>query len=306
MTCPRCGAENAEESKFCIKCGTPLQINPNPQVNVQPTTVEPTQTVAQTISNIEQAAVAQLEQQVQPTPVQPQVAPQMVAQAPVASNATLNFVKFIINMIIKPFKTFKEESTKLENIKNPIILAVILSVVMTLFKVATLLLSIVKITSKSKYYKFGEIAKEIGWFKVIGQSFLIYAGIILAIAVVFYIAGLIAKKSISFAKTLAISASALIPYIVCSMILSTLGGYIWSYLSLFFSAAGFILAFVVLYELMNEELKLESDTKIYFNVACILIIAIGGYFAMTKVLPKTEAAQASFVGSFSSILDMFD
>ena len=309
MTCTRCGAENAEGSSFCIKCGAPLVNNQNPQPVANPTTVEPAQnSFAQSIPSAAQMAVSQLEQQTATVQAQPTVVQQPVAQTMVSS-VTLNYIMFLISMLIKPFKKFKEEDAKLGDAKNSIILALIVSVVMTLIKTITYIISlvVVKKYSFSKGYTTTinwENLKDVKWIKFIGQNFLIFAGVILAIALVYYIASLIAKKSVNFTKLLSISAASLVPYTVGAMLLAPIGGYIWSYLSVLFTVAGSVYSFIVLYELMNDEIKLESDAKIYFNVACLTILLFGGYFAIIKIM--TASITSSVTGNFGSLLDMFD
>ena len=55
----------------------------------------------------------------------------------------------------------------------------------------------------------------------------------------------------------------------------------------------------LLYELVNNELKLESDIKVYFNLICFGILTIAGYYAFMKLF------MSSIAGGLDSILDLF-
>ena len=176
--------------------------------------------------------------------------------------------------------------------------------VMLVSNVVQTVLSTVRVTEYSwtdgyvttwKWEKLGEI----NWLETIGKNFLIYAGIILIIAVLFYIVSLIFKKNLNFIKILSISASAVIPAVLGVMVLSPILGAIWEPLSIIFSILGLVYSVIVLYELINSNLDLDSDMKIYFNLLCFGILLVAGYFAYINLFVTVDA------GDLESIFDLF-
>ena len=60
----------------------------------------------------------------------------------------------------------------------------------------------------------------IDFIQIIGRNFIVYLGIILAIAIVYYMASLVAKKQIVFSRILGIAATAIVPFLLGSLILA--------------------------------------------------------------------------------------
>ena len=105
MNCPKCGTQNLDTSKFCVKCGEPLvSTNNNSSVSVE--------SINNSINNTVNTT----------------------------NTASLNYFAYFIAVILKPHKTFKEEESKLSNPKTSILLSVIVTGIMTLI---TLLASII-------------------------------------------------------------------------------------------------------------------------------------------------------------------
>ena len=175
---------------------------------------------------------------------------------------------------------------------------------MTLSNLIQTILSTVRVASYSwtdgyTYSWQWDNLKNIKWLEVIGKNFLIYAGIILAITIVFYLGSLVVKKQLSFIKSLSISATSVIPAVCGAMILSPILGMIWSPLSMVFTIIGLVYSLIILYEFMNNELNLEKDKKIYFNLVCFGILIIAGYYAYMKLF------MSSVTGGLDNILDLF-
>ena len=290
MTCSKCGANNIDSSNFCIKCGANLKEMPQ---TIQTNNV-PSQNLQQ--MNIQQEQPInnqQLENTQQPTYNQPI---QQSSANVKASTSPLNFLMYIIAVMIKPFKSFKEEETKLNDTKTSLILALIMSGAMTIINLIKTIFSTVRVASYSwtsgyTYSWQWDNLKNIKWVEVIGKNFLIYACILLAIALIFYLGSLIIKKQLSFIKSLSIASTAVIPAIICAMIISPLAGKIWIPLSIVFTAIGGVYSFIILYELMNEELKLDGDKKIYFNLICLGILTIAGYYAFMKLFMSSLTSE---------------
>ncbi len=283
MNCPKCGAENMNGSTFCIKCGTNLQElqSMNHVVNNAPMNEQ-----------VAQSTFVGSQNQTTQQPNNP------------VSTASLNYFMYIIAILLKPFKCFQEEETKLNNPKTSVILALVVSVVMTIINMVKTILTTVRVSSYSwteghtSSWQWDNL-QNIKWLELIGKNFLIYVCIIFAITLVFYLGGLVAKKQLSFIKSLSIAATSVIPAVFGIMILSPLGGMIWSPLSIVFMVVGAVYTLIILYELMNSELKLEKDAKIYFNLICFGILAVAGYYAYMKLF------MSSVAGGLDNIMDMF-
>lgn len=289
MTCLKCGTNNVDGSIFCIKCGASLREMQNTNL-INNASIQGEQQM-----KMQQEQQAYNQQQMynqQQTYNQRQVYNQQITQQSVSntnvSALPLNYLMYIIAILIKPFKSFKEEETKLNNTKTSLILTLIISGAMTVINLIKTIFSTVRVASYSwtagyTYSWQWNNLKNIKWIEVIGKNFLIYTCVIFAIALVFYLGSLIIKKQLSFIKSLSITSTSIIPAIVCVMIISPLAGKIWSPLSVIFMAVGGVYSLLILYELVNSELKLDKDTKIYFNLTCLSILAIAGYYAFMKL-----------------------
>ena len=290
MNCPNCGAQNINGSSFCIKCGANLkELTPMNNMN-----------------NVNNANNATVNVQAEQQPLTHETTSTMVQTASQkGSTVSLNFLMYMIAVFLKPIKCFKEEESKLNNSKNSILLALIVTIVMTVANMIKTIFATVRVSSFSftgggiKYTWQWSNLKNIKWFELIGKNFLIYACIILAITIVFYVGSLIMKKQLSFIKSLAIVTTSVIPAVVGIMILSPIGALIWSPLSIVFMMLGAVYTIVILYELMNNELKLEGDTKIYFNLVCFGILGVAGYYAYMKLVMTTVSS------GLNNLLDMF-
>ena len=295
MKCLKCGTENAEGSLFCIKCGEKLNAeNNSTQLNETQTDNNQIESNAPTVNmSTEQVQVAPVvEQPTQPTQTQNN-------NASVNTNP-LNYIMYIIAVVLKPFKNFKDEEAKLNNPKTSLILTLIVTGSMTIINLITTIFNTVHIKTflgESKWV--WENLKEIKWLEVIGKNFLIYAGIIFAITIVFYFAGLVVRKQVNFIKMLSISTTAIIPVVVGGMILSPIGGLIWEYLPMAFTIIGFMYTFVILHELMNDQLQLNGDTKIYVNAVCYSILILVAYFVISRLI--LSSITSSLYGSLSSL-----
>lgn len=300
MTCTKCGTNNIDGSSFCIKCGSNLNVlQETESVNEVPVQTEQNnnfqqQSIEQPI-NGQQPYYDQSQQNNQQQPVQQPINGQQpyynqsqnnYNQSVIATNANtnpLNYLMFIVAILLKPFKSFKEEETKLDNSKTSFVFALIVIGIMTVVNLINTIFSKVHVASFSwssgnTYSWKWENLKEIKWLEVIGKNFLIYACIIFLIVIVFYLGSLIVKKPLSFIKSLSISTISVIPFAVCVMILSPLLGMIWSPLSIVFIVVGVIYSLIILYELMNEKLGLEGDKKIYFNLVCLIVLTFAVSF----------------------------
>lgn len=277
MICPNCGMDNIQGSSFCVKCGNKLNtenVNNNFQQQVQD------------VNNV-QANNQVGNPFVQNTMQQNNYVNNV--NVVTNTNKAMNFFMYILMILIKPFKTFKEEEEKLTDTKNSLILS---GIVVGLMLVINLIKSMITtvFTKKMDYTTFKlktvidfSNLKNLDWLDLLGKHLLIYAGIILAIAVVYYLASLVFKKNGNFIKLLSISATSLIPFTLVGMFASFVLGKIWSPLYIVCVIVSLIYSVLILVSLINKQFEFENnDTKIYFHLICLGVLAVAGYYLYMK------------------------
>lgn len=287
MLCSKCGMNNHPESKFCIGCGNLLgNINVNTIPNSQ-------NQINQT--SVMQNSINQNADIVQSVGIVQNVNQTSNGNSYEKGNTSSNmFIKdyflILISILLKPFTTLKEKETKWNILKNSFAYSLFLAILATILKIFETIWSLVRVRSYDyttrKYvtkWVFENI-KEVNLIKEIGQNFLIYLGIILAIAVVFYMACLIIKKQPNFSKILGISAMSVTPLFVCMFILSPIVSMISSDLATFSIIAGGIYSFILLYEAINQAIVLDGNAKYYFNLVCLSVLGIAAYYVYMKFI----------------------
>lgn len=291
MICNKCNSNMPEGTKFCTSCGNNLTV-------VQPSPVDK---VIQDV-NVQQTPIVETPVNTQNTVVQ-----QQVNNINITNNTHVNpkgFMAIILAVILKPFTALKEELSKFNSFKDSAILAVIVTVAATLISLITKMFNAVRVKSFSftgggeTTWQF-ENLKNLDYIKIIGKDLLIFAGIILAIAIVYYIASLIVKKQTSFPRLLGISSLAVTPLLICYLVLSPLLTMIHATIGIIISIMGAVYTIVILYEAMNEEILLEGNAKIYFNFTCLSLLISAGYYVYMKVI---TSAVTSGLGD---LMDMF-
>lgn len=323
MNCPRCGSQNISGSTFCIKCGANLkenivqtqqQIYEQSNNNVQNSeyvnlnTEQPTYNNQPVEQPLNQSRQSYSQVQVNQTPVNQYQQP---ANEPAINNINidnrpLNYLMYIVAVLLKPVRCFKEEENKFNSAKTSIIFSSIVAVGIMLINLIKTMIS--TIFSKSFDYTTFKLKtsvdfsnlKDLDYLNLIGKQLLIYAGIIFAIALVYYLASLVVKKQVSFTKMLAISATSVIPFTVLSMIVSPLLGKIWAPLSVISLVVGIVYSLLIFITLINKDITFENgDSRIYFNLICLSILGSAGYYVYMKLL-------MSGIGSkVSDLLDLF-
>lgn len=279
MKCLKCGMENANDAKFCINCGSPLveetTNNSNIEMNLS-NQMNNVQTNENNMSNINNSNVVNNNFNISANNV-------------VKSIAAFPFVLYCINILLKPYETFKKYEENLDNSKNSIILTIIVTLLATIANLITTIIKTIRVPSysinKGYTYKwdFGAI-KNVQFLNLVFDNIVTFAIIIGAIALVFYLGSTIMKKNANFFRFLGISASCIIPYILGSILLSNIFSIIWSSLGIAIGIIGMCYTLLMLYELFNLELNLPINQKIYFNLICFSILLIGGMFIYDKLL----------------------
>lgn len=301
MNCPKCGTSNNVDSKFCIKCGQILsdeQIPIEQPVQQSSFQEEPTQNIDNTLieneNNLQTTAT-----------LTPNMTTSSNSDVPTAKVSFVGYFFIILAVILKPFTAFKEELNKFNGFKNSAFMSLILSGVATLAKLIVSMLDVVRVKDfdwSSGGYKttwtWGNL-KKIDYLEVIGKNFLIYLGIIAAIAVVYYIASLIIKKQPNFSRLLGISALSVAPMLICSLVLSPLLSLIWGELAIPIIFVSAVYTIILLYEGMNSEILLDGNAKYYFNLVCFSILGIIVYYLYMKLLTS------SLISGLVYIMDLF-
>lgn len=197
-----------------------------------------------------------------------------------------DYFSVISAAILKPFTGLKEEINKISNILSAGILALIIAGIATLLTLIKTIITTVRVTSiwnDETSWVWDNISK-INFVKAIGLNFLIFAGVIASVAVIYYIASLIIKKETDFPKLLGIAVVSTLPMLVCYTLISPILGMIWGLLGLCTIVVGVVYTIILIYELMSEELSLKDNTKFYLNLVCLGIITSIIYFMIMYLL----------------------
>ncbi len=290
MNCSKCGALNEATSKFCVKCGAPLNQSV-PVNNIETPTVDTQSNISMPLPNQEPTNITNnnINNNVSNN-VNSNINTNTVVQD------KFNYFKYMLHALLKPVKSYKDEENNLSKPKISLIFSLIVIAIMTLINFLIVAITTIRTMNYSftdglKYtWDFSKL-KDINYIQVIGKNFLVYAIIIFAIAAIYYVASLVIKKGINFIKGLSITTTAIIPVIAGTLILAPIASMIWVPLAMIFIVVSFAYAILIFYDLINKELNLDGDKKIYFNLACLSVIIIAAYFLIITLL----------VGSLGSI-----
>lgn len=287
MICPKCGNENINGSTFCIKCGINLkELVSNQNINQQSNENVNVRQDEQIINNLNYNQVNQ------PTLNQVNNSKENNNQQKFeeAKKTAVHYFKYAKDVLLNPYKTFKEKEVELTKTKNALIFSGILAVVMMLITLLTAMITSIFVKELSaKTFELHTVVKfsnlgDLNYLVLIGRNLLIYAGIIAAIAGVYYIISLIFKKESKFTKLLSISATSIIPFIALGMILSPILSLIWTPLSIIAKVGGLVYSILVFMSLIKEELSFETkDLEIKFHLICLTILGTIGYYLYIKL-----------------------
>lgn len=253
MICPNCGKKNTEGSIFCVKCG----------INLKETTTQNEIKTTEPNQKKEQLNTQSTNQQ----------------RIEEVKKTAVHYFKYAKDVLLNPYKTFKEKETELTETKKALIFSGILAVVMMLITLLTAMITSIFVKELSaKTLKLHTVVKfsnlgDLNYLVLIGRNLLIYAGIIVAIAGVYYIVSLIFKKESKFTKLLSISATSIIPFIALGMIVSPILSLIWTPLSIIAKVGGLVYSILIFMSLIKEELSFETkDLEIKFHLICLTIL----------------------------------
>lgn len=289
MKCPKCQFENIENSTFCVKCGTNLKEIQNINIEMQNSTNNLNGNINNNVNyeNTPTSSTDYLESQ----KIQNIQEPVMNNQSRSISSESLNYIMFIVAVLMKPFKCFKEEEAKLSNAKTSVVFTIIISVIMTLVTlVKKVIATVITKTMDTSSFKlkttvdFSQL-KELDWMGLLFKNLLIYIAIVVVIALVYYIISLMFKKNSDFIKMLSISATSLIPFIIIGMIASPILGIVWAPLSTIIMCIGVVYSLLIFIALMDEEISFnDANIRIYFHLICLSILGSAGYYCYMKFM----------------------
>lgn len=280
MNCSNCGNFNNPGSKFCIKCGQSLSNESSFNEQISSSRMENQEGIVQSES---------IQNSVYASPAKEGLVDNKMKSIATSRISFMGYFFIMIAVILKPFTAFKEELNKFSHFKNSFILSLIVSLGATVINLLTTMWKVVRVKTFS--WTTGEYTtswvwdnlKELKYVEIIAKNFLIYLGAIFAIAVVYYVVSLIFKKQSNFPKLLGVSTLAIIPLLICFLILSPLLSLIWAELAMPVILIGAVYTIVIIYEGINSEILLEGNAKYYFNLICLSILGIAAYYLCMKL-----------------------
>ena len=280
MVCPNCGKEVKEGAKFCVGCGMALNNDTNKEIS-------PTEENKQGVEFKEKVSSTVLE---------------MKANAKKAADS--DFMKFVIstlvflfNCLMKPIKTLKEKIDDYSKVDKACVLAGVVALGTMIVRVVVefLMALIRKQCVFTTCATIGEKLKAIDWMGITLKHLIIILMVMFAIAAIYYVASLIAKKNANYMRLLTITVVSFVPACLTMYLLTPIFGWINVHLGVIVTVVGMIYALVIFFTAINDEFKFDSaDKSVYFNLICISIIVIILYF-----IGYNMAANA--IGSISSM-----
>lgn len=253
MTCSNCGNINNDVSEKCVSCGNDLG-------------------VAKRVTMVD--------------PIANNLKPKVKV-------SVINYFSLIIAIILKPFTTLKEELKKLDEFKKSLNFAMFVSLAATIISLIKKMLDVVIVTntnwftgSTTTIWIWANL-RGINYISVIGRSFLLYIGLMFAVAVVYYIGSLVVKKEVNFSRLLAIATASITPLLLSLLLLSPLLSIIYAPLGGIVTIIGGVYTLIIMYEMMNSEIPLNGDLKFYFNLICLSLLALTSYYIYMKSITNS-------------------
>lgn len=249
MNCPKCGAENIKDAKFCAKCGVSLTGEMKEKNEL--------------IDKLKDGANK-------------------------TKNVCFENLKLVFNFLKNPSVTLKKESVRFNEFKNSGILALIISVIATLVTLVTAMVNAVVVKRfdwQEGYVTVLEWSnlKNIDYIGRIFENLLLLLVIIAVISGVYYIASLIIKKEVKFPRLVGAITLSIIPLLIGALVISPIVSLISVKLGILVYIISGIYTLILLYETINDELELQGNMKYYFNVICYTILIIISYIAVTEL-----------------------
>jgi hypothetical protein len=199
------------------------------------------------------------------------------------TNSAVNFdLKYMFNKTIKfiksPLTAKKENLEKYDDIKEAGIYAVFVSLLVVIANlVTTMLNTIVTRTYTGSIELSFDGLGDLKYLDLIFVNFLWYIGVIVVIALVYFIVMKIKDMKANYGRLLYITTGSIISYYLAITLVAPIITLISPKLyliNIIVSLSALMYGMIVFYELVNEELKLTGDKKIFFNMVCTIILVI--------------------------------
>lgn len=245
MFCPKCGEKNIEGAKFCKKCGANLE------------------KIVGGSAKSEKKVVVQNNKSVNTN----------------SENVVGDIFKHMIVSFIKPFKSFKKLEKQLSTTKYSLIYSGIVCGIVWILSIISTIFSAAKTTNPGWFSTFTTWSFKMNYVKIIFVNLFVYTAIIAAIAGVYCLGSLIAKKTISYMKMLSITCTAIMPYVISTVFLAPLFGLIHSNIEVFFAIIGLVYSILIFFGLIKEEINFKDKEKsLLFHFATAGVLALIFYY----------------------------
>lgn len=269
MKCPNCGKDVKEGAKFCVGCGASLVQNEENKGDKKET--------SQKVEEVKEKVSAKMNE--------------VKESAKKAADSdfmkvVLSSLMFLVNILLKPIKVLKEKLEFYSKPQNSFILAgVVALATMVVRVVVSFVMALIQkqcttsIFGKGSCLSFGEKLKAIDWMGITLKHLLIILISMFAVAGIYYVASLIAKKTANFMRLLTITAVSFVPACAAMYLLTPIFGWINIHFGVIVTIVGFVYSLVIFFSAIKDEFKFENaDKAVYFNLICVSIILIIVYF----------------------------
>ena len=280
MKCPNCGKDVKEGSKFCVGCGTSLAGNETKNVEEISSqdvhkTDEVKEKVATKVNEVKEAAKRAADSDFM--------------------KVVLSSLMFLLNILLKPIKVLKEKIEFYSKPQNGFILAGVVALATMIVRVVvSLVMALIQKQCTSSFLgsgtclTVGEKIQAIDWMGITLKHLLIILIVMFAIAGIYYVASLIAKKTTNFMRILTITAVSLVPACVASYLLVPIFGWINAHFGVIVAIIGFVYSLVIFFASIKDEFTFDNaDMNVYFHLICVSIIIIIAYFVGYNILVNT-------------------
>lgn len=269
MKCPNCGKDVNEGAKFCVGCGTALEPKKEKKTDKKETNQkveEVKEKVSTKMSEVKESAKKAADSDFM--------------------KVVLSSLMFLVNILLKPIKALKEKLEFYSKPQNGFILAGVVALATMIVRVVvSFVMALIKkqcttsIFGKGSCLSVGEKLKAIDWMGITLKHLLIILISMFAVAGIYYIASLIAKKTANFMRLLTITAVAFVPTCVAIYLLTPIFGWINIHFGVIVTIVGFVYSLVIFFSAIKDEFKFKNaDQAVYFNLICVSVILIIAYF----------------------------
>ncbi len=288
MVCPNCGKEVKEGSKFCVVCGTALTTNDYPQNNQTENlnVSEQSTVITPTTSEIKENVTAKFND-VRETVKK--ASNGNIMQMIIAS------LMFLFNVLLKPMKSLKNKIEDYSKPEKACILAGVVAFATMIIRIfTTILMALIDkrcttvLGSKVCSSTIDENFKNIDWFGITLKHLLIILAAMFAVAGIYYIGSLIAKKTTNYMRLLTITVVAFVPASIAIYLLTPFFGWINVHIGKLFEIVGLVYSLIIFFSAIKDEIKFDDlDKNIYFHLICVSIIVFAAYLIQYNVVYKS-------------------